>query len=207
MLSPEPQTEAGRQLRLFLEPKWDAIRQDAMVVRGSYRALAREVGYANVDNAKPIRDCIERLWKVSVIVQDGKRRQGFRLLSEYASDEHDGKLYVALNPLLARAVMGGQHVRISMGEVRALRTDAARLIHQRLCAWIDPGKSGRADIDTLCGYVWPDAAVNANTVKTRRQTVRRALAELDALGWRVESYTKDKWEISRPKLTEPRLGR
>ena len=91
--------------------------------------------------------------------------------------------------------------------VRALRTDAARLIHQRLCAWIDPGKSGRADIDTLCGYVWPDAAVNANTVKTRRQTVRRALAELDALGWRVESYTKDKWEISRPKLTEPRLGR
>ncbi|MBC6906779.1 replication protein C [Saccharophagus sp. K07] len=207
VLSPKPQTEAGRQLRLFLEPKWDAIRQDAMVVRGSYRALAREVGYANVDNAKPIRDCIERLWKVSVIVQDGKRRQGFRLLSEYASDEHDGKLYVALNPLLARAVMGGQHVRISMGEVRALRTDAARLLHQRLCAWIDPGKSGRADIDTLCGYVWPDAAVNANTVKTRRQTVRRALAELDALGWRVESYTKDKWEISRPKLTEPRLGR
>src|SRR5690606_14114181 len=86
-------------------------------------------------------------------------------------------------------------------------SDAARLIHQRLCAWIDPGKSGRVDIDTLCGYVWPDAAVNANTVKTQRQTVRRALAELDALGWRVESYTKDKWEISRPKLTEPRLGR
>ncbi|HEX6990361.1 MAG TPA: replication protein C, IncQ-type, partial [Gemmatimonadales bacterium] len=94
VLSPKPQTDAGRQLRLFLEPKWDAIRQDAMVVRGSYRALVREVGYANVDNAKPIRDCIERLWKVSVIVQDGKRRQGFRLLSEYASDEHDGKLYV-----------------------------------------------------------------------------------------------------------------
>jgi len=190
VLSPEPQTEAGRQIRLSLEPRSDAIRQDAMVVSGSYRALAREVGYANVDNAKPIRDCIERLWKVSVIVQDGKRPQGFRLLSEYASDEHDGKLYVALNPLLARAVMGGQHVRISMCEVRALRTDAARLIHQRLCAWIAPGQSSRADIDTLCGYIWPDAAVNASTAKTRRQTVRRALAELAALGWRVKSYTK-----------------
>ncbi|WP_444978969.1 replication protein C, IncQ-type, partial [Aeromonas caviae] len=37
------------------------------------------------------------------------------------SDEQDGKLYVALNPLIARAVMGGaQHVRIDMDEVRAL---------------------------------------------------------------------------------------
>lgn len=200
VLSPEPQTEAGRQLRLFLEPKWDAIRQDAMVVRGSYRALAREVGYANVDNAKPIRDCIERLWKVSVIVQDGKRRQGFRLLSEYASDEHDGKLYVALNPLLARAVMGGQHVRISMGEVRALRTDAARLIHQRLCAWIDPGKWGRVETDTLCGYVWPTEAGSTAAVKKRRHTARLALSELAGLGWRLREYAKDKWAIGRPGL-------
>lgn len=198
VLSPEPQTEAGRQLRLSLEPKWDAIRQDAMVVRGSYRALAREVGYANVDNAKPIRDCIERLWKVSVIVQEGKRRQGFRLLSEYASDERDGKLYVALNPLLARAVMGGQHVRISMDEVRGLRTDAARLIHQRLCAWIDPGKSGRADIDTLCGYVWPTEARSMASVKKRRHTARLALSELIQVGWRLREYAKDKWEIWRP---------
>ncbi|CAI8858712.1 replication protein C, IncQ-type [Methylocaldum szegediense] len=200
VLSPEPKTEAGRQLRLFLEPKWDAIRQDAMVVRGSYRALVREVGYANVDNAKPIRDCIERLWKVSVIVQDGKRRQGFRLLSEYASDEHDGKLYVALNPLLARAVMGGQHVRISMGEVRALRTDAARLIHQRLCAWIDPGKWGRVETDTLCGYVWPTEAGSTAAVKKRRHTARLALSELAGLGWRLREYAKDKWAIGRPGL-------
>ncbi len=36
-----------------------------------------------------------------------RKRQGFRLLSEYASDEADGRLYVALNPLIAQAVMGG----------------------------------------------------------------------------------------------------
>lgn len=198
VLSPEPQTKGGQQLRLFLEPKWEAVQQDAMVVKGSYRALAREIGYANPDDTKPVRDCIERLWKVSIIAQNGRKRQGFRLLSEYASDEQEGKLYVALNPLIARAVMGGgQHVRISMDEVRALQTDPARLLHQRLCGWIDPGKSGRAELDTLCGYVWPDVA-NHEAMKKRRQTARKALAELAGVGWKLDEYVKGKWRIERP---------
>jgi hypothetical protein len=200
VLSPEPKTEGGRQLRLFLEPKWEAVQQDAMVVKGSYRALAREIGYANPDDTKPVRECIERLWKVSIIVQNDRKRRGFRLLSEYASDEKDGKLYVALNPLIAQAVMGGgQYVRINMDEVRALQADPARLMHQRLCGWIDPGKSGKAEIGTLCGYAWPDEVTNVNTLKKRRQTARKALAELAAVGWTVSEYAKGKWEISRPK--------
>ena len=204
VLGPEPKTEGGRQLRLFLEPKWEAVTADAMVVKGSYRALAKEIG-AEVDSGgalKHIQDCIERLWKVSIIAQNGRKRQGFRLLSEYASDEQDGKLYVALNPLIARAAMGGaQHVRIDMDEVRALQTDPARLMHQRLCGWIDPGKSGRVELDTLCGYVWPGQATNPNTLKTRRQAARRALPELAALGWAVSEYAKNKFEIGRPKPT------
>jgi hypothetical protein len=199
VLSSEPQTDAGKQLRLFLEPKWEAVQQDAMVVKGSYRALAREIGYANPDDTKSIRQCIERLWKVSIIVQNGSKRQGFRLLSEYASDDQDGKLYVALNPLIARAVMGGgQHVRIDMDEVRALKTDPARLLHQRLCAWINPCMSRRVELDTLCGYVWPTAA-NENAMKRRRGIARKALSELVALGWTVREYAKNKFEIERPK--------
>ncbi|MDG2855448.1 replication protein C, IncQ-type, partial [Vibrio parahaemolyticus] len=181
VLEPEPETPGGQQLRLFLEPKWEAVTADAMVVKGSYRALAREIGYANIEDSKPIRDCIERLWKVSIIAQNGRKRQGFRLLSEYASDEADGRLYVALNPLIAQAVMGGgQHVRISMDEVRALDSETARLLHQRLCGWIDPGKTGKAAIDTLCGYVWPSEASGA-AMRKRRQRVREALPELIAL--------------------------
>jgi hypothetical protein len=199
VLSPEPKTEAGQQLRLALEPKWDAIQQNAMVVKGSYRALAREIGYANPDDTKPIRECIERLWKVSIIAQNGKKRQGFRLLSEYASDGQDGRLFVALNPLIAMAIMGGQHVRIDMAEVRALQTDPARLMHQRLCGWIDPGKSGRVEIDTLCSYAWPSRA-NDNAMKRRRGIARKALAELAALGWTVREYASGKFEIGRPKV-------
>ena len=87
VLSPEPSTEGGQQLRLSLKPRWEAIQQDALVIKGSYRSLAREIGYSNIDDSKTIRDCIERLWKVSIITQAGKKRQGFRMLSEYASDE------------------------------------------------------------------------------------------------------------------------
>ena len=62
VLGPEPKTPGGQQLRLFLEPKWEAVETDAMVVKGSYRALAREVGYADIEDSRPIRECIERLW-------------------------------------------------------------------------------------------------------------------------------------------------
>ncbi len=198
VLSPQPQTEAGRQLRHNLDPRWDAVHQDAMVVRGSYRALAREIGYANPEDTRAVRVCIERLWKVSLIVQRDGSRQGFRLLSEYFSDDQDGKLYVALNPLITHAVIGGgQYVRINLDEVRSLRTDPARLMYQRLCALIDPGKVQRVGLDTLCGYVWPDQT-NAEAMKKRRQTIRKALAELSNVDWTMREYAKGKWEIRRP---------
>jgi hypothetical protein len=34
-----------------------------------------------------------------------------------------------------------------------------------LCGWIDSGKAGRVELDTLCGYVWPDETTNPNTLK------------------------------------------
>lgn len=201
VLSPKPKTEGGRQLRQSLQTKWEAVHADALVVKGSYRALAREVGYANPDNTRLVRESVERMWKVSIIVQNGRERQGFRLLSEYASDEKDGKLYVALNPLIARAVTGGgRYVWISMDEVRALKTDPARLIHQRLCGWIDPGKSARVKLDTLCGYVWPDPSTNPNTLKARRRTARKAMAELADIGWTVSMYAMEKWDVKRPAI-------
>ena len=193
-------SEAGQQLRLWMDLKWDAIEKDAMVAKGSFRQLARELGYAEDGGSqfKTIRERIERLWAVSVIVDRNGQRQGFRILSDYASDEREGKLFVALNPRLAEAVMGERpHTRINMAEVRALRTDPARLIHQRLCGWIDPGKTGRVELITLCGYVWTDEA-NAEAVKKRRQTARKALTELSAVGWTVHEYVKGKWDIKRP---------
>lgn len=198
LLSPEPKTDSGQQLRLLLETKFDAVQANALVAKGSFRALARAIGYADIENTKGIQESIERLWGVSVIAQKGARRMGFRLLASYDSDEAEGRLHVALNPRIAQAIMGeAQHCRISLDEVRALKTDPARLIHQRLCGWIDAGKSSKTTIETLCGYVWIEEATS-NTLKQRRLSVRKALAEIESLGWTVTEYVRGKFEISRP---------
>lgn len=201
-LSPEPKTEVGQNLRLLLNIKYDAMKTDALVINGSYRALAKAIGY-NLENTKGLESSIERLWGVSIIAQqkDGKR-QGYRLLSTYHSNLTaitDGKLHVALNPRIANAILGeNKHCRINLTEVRLLKSDAAHLMHQRLCGWIDPGKSGKAGIDTLCAYVWPDEVTNINAIKKRRLTARKALAELVAVGWTVSEYARSKFEIRRP---------
>lgn len=133
-----------------------------------------------------------------IIEREGKR-QGFRILSEYASDEQEGKLFVALNPRLAEAVMGERpHTRIEMSEVRALSTDPARLIHQRLCGWIDPGKSDKVVLDTLCDYIWPGTPPSDAAMRQRRTTARKAITELTAAEWAVIEYAKDKFEVKRP---------
>ena len=211
MLHPEPRTEAGQQLRLLLDTKFDAMAKDAMVVKGSYRQLAKEIGYADTEGGaafKAIRECIERMWAVSIIVERDGRRQGFRILSDYASDDADGRLFVALNPRLADAIVGNnQHLRIEMDEVRRLSSDPARLIHQRL-HWINPGSTQSVTLDTLCGYVWPNEA-SPNAMKQRRMVARNALAELTVIGWKVEEYAPGKYNIARPKsklltATDPR---
>src|SRR5690625_5753081 len=88
------------------------------------------------------------------------------------------------------------YARIDMAEVRVLQTDPARLRHQRLCGWIDPGKSGRVELDTLCGYGWPDEA-NAEAMKKSRQPARKSLAGLAAVGWVMKEYAEGKEELER----------
>lgn len=198
--------EAGRQLLLDLFSPPAVVAEagrkpDTLVVRDSFRRLAREIGLPEGGaNLRLIRKSVERLFGVTVFVQSGKRRVGMRLLSAYASDEGNGDLYVALNPRLAGAIFGDrQHIRIDLAEVRALGTDPARLIHQRLCGWIDAGKSGKVSIETLAEYVWPVPTEVESTQKKRRATTRKALAELSAIGWTVDEYARGKMQISRPK--------
>jgi hypothetical protein len=198
ILTPEPTADLPKQLRLFLEPQFDAAEQDALVVRESMSKLLAEVGLSDGgDNIRALKASLLRMSNVTVIVTQGSKQASFHLLS-YAFDDEDGRLFVALNPRITEAVLGKRpHTRIELSEVRSLQSDPARLMHQRLCGWIDPGKSGRAELDTLCSYVWPDAA-NDEAMKKRRQAARKALRELADAGWKVSEYASGKWEIGRP---------
>lgn len=205
MLFPTTTSAAGRALREGAKLQWDAVAEDMMVVRCSFHDLAREIGYSEIGGSqfKTIRKCIERMFAVTIFAEQGGKRRGFQLLSRYASDEGSEEFYIALNPMIARAITSskgnGQHVRIEMSEVRTLQGSAARLIHQRLCAWVDPGKTRQVTLETLCSYVWPNEADNANTIKTRRREVRLAIKEFAGLGWSITEYARGKFEVIRPK--------
>ena len=203
LLTPNPISESGQRARDMLDMRFDALNANALLVKGSYRALAKCIGYSDIENTKRLQKSIERLWYVSVIVRKNNQHMGFRLISQYATNHTEGLLYVALNPLIASAVLNEtRYCRISLNEVRALKTDPARLMHQRLCGWINQGKLGRVAISTLCGYIWFDEAtaiVSNEAMKKRLQTVRRALKELENLEWVVLEYETDKFQISRPK--------
>lgn len=182
----------------------DACRMDTLVIEGSYADLAREIGHADVDETLTLRTCVERLCKVSVFaeIKTGgmRRRRLFRLVASYSSETcgQSGRLRVALNPQITEIMLGrcAQHARIEMVEVRALMSDPARLVHQRLCGWINPGKSASIALDTVCGYVWP--TVTDSAMRMRRTRARKALRELEMIGWRAEEYERGKYRISRP---------
>lgn len=178
------------------------LKPPSLVIRDSLRRLAREIGMGEDGTSlKQIRKAIERMFGVTIFVQTGKRRLGMRMLAAYASDEGTGDLYVALNPRIASAIMGATpYARIDLEEVRKLDSDPARLIHQRLCGWIDPGKSGEIGADKLAEYVWPEPASNEATIRSRLMRVRKALLEIEGLGWRVEVLKKDVWRFVRPRI-------
>ena len=202
----ENASPTGQQLMLDLfEPdpviRAAKLKPASLVVRDSFRRLAREIGMEEDGRSlKQIRQAIERMYGVSIFVEARKKRIGMRMLAGYASDEGTGDLYVALNPRIASAIMGHEpHARIDLREARSLETDPARLIHQRLSGWIDPGKSGAIGIEKLMEYVWPDAPASDSAVRMRRSKVRHAVKEILKAGWHVLEERKDFWRFVRPK--------
>lgn len=69
LLTPEPTSETGRQLRLFLEPRFEAIEQDGLVVRESLTKLLSETGMTDSgDNIKALKASLLRMSNVTILV-------------------------------------------------------------------------------------------------------------------------------------------
>jgi hypothetical protein len=206
-VGPETSNQMGLEHRQTLELKGFGVEMDAIVVETTFYELAKEIGYGHNSfhsgyQVRLLRTSLERLWGTTVLVvyREGGRREGYHLISRYQSTA-DGKFSVAINPRVAQCVVGARRfTKLDMAEIRALKTDPARFIHQRLCGWIDPGKHNRVNVDSLCGYVWHDQALNVNTIRKRKGTVRKALRELESLGWAVDEYAQEKFLITRRGL-------
>ncbi len=92
---------------------------------------------------------------------------------------------------------GGQHVRISMDEVRALDSETARLLHQRLCGRIDPAKPARL----------PEIPCAATSGRQRPVVLpceappagARGVAGAGRAGLDGNQFAAGKYDITRPK--------
>jgi len=199
-----PQTDMGMRLRKALELEWEAVKSTAVVTRGSYRQLAHEIGYDpdSTTSRNIIRRSIRRLNNVTLTVTLNGNWWSSHLLSFCAGNEASGQLIVALNGRLTEAIVGKRkHTRIELSEARALKSEAAHIIHQRLCGWIDPGKTGRVSLDVITMYCYPNTAENKNTTKSRRKTAKNGLLELKNAGWKINEYACGRYEIVRPGKT------
>jgi hypothetical protein len=202
LLEHEPETPVGKQLREMLELRQEAVMKTAVTIETSCYKILQLVGMKpdSQSNVESVKESLIRMSNVTVIAGIQKEaRESYHLISHMKLNDRTGRFAIALNPMIGKAILGGQHVFIDMNEVRALKSDPARLIHQRLCAWIDLGKSGKVDIETLCAYAWADPSSDDDTVRWRRSTARKALQEIKALGWGVSEYERGRFEISRPK--------
>jgi hypothetical protein len=202
-ISSDTKSKKGKELREGMALTGTAAAKDLVLAESTFRQFAAEIGYASDSGGvlRLIRSCIERLWKVSIIVKQDGRREGFRILSGYASGA--GGLCVSLNPRIAAAIVGGRHARIDMAEVRALKSDQARLLHQRLCGFVDPGKGHKVVAATLCGYVWHGACGGEGS-RRRLQVLKKALLELKQMGWEIEEYSRGRFDIRRPAIKQGR---
>ncbi|MGQ4692068.1 replication protein C, IncQ-type [Aeromonas veronii] len=93
-----------------------------------------------------------------------------------------------------------RYTYIDLAEVRQLRSSTARILHQRLCAWIDCGRSKPVGLDKLVSYAFPDKS-SAATNRKRQSRVRKALYELAELGWSISEHAKGRFTIGRPALS------
>jgi hypothetical protein len=237
MLQEVPKTLDQIYLRNAIDLKGDPA--PIMVVTGTLYQLNKEIDLGNSTSSyRKIRECIARLCTTSIVHEDGGKRRSFRLLSHCGTTTKEaeaalnpvitaadaanaigsGCFAVALNPLLTAAVLGksinlsGSHARIEMFEVRTINHEATRLIHQYLCAVINPGETKTLSRETLRARIWPERPEKANLLHQHHYRLRETIKKLVPLGWRfVPSASSRKnraqrdyqtFEIHRPSKAE-----
>lgn len=148
--------------------KRQRIVEEVQHLHFSNSALLELIGWSVCrDNRALVQACLQRLATCVMIVypkDNPKMWQRFHLLSTIntrADTDRWSRTHVALNPRLSQIVLGNarRHTRIALDETRQLgKHQAARILHQRLCAWIDEGATRSVTYATLVGYLYPNDA-------------------------------------------------
>ena len=195
----DPQTDTGQALKIGLAAERD---EDALVVRTRLATVLRALDREDCQDARAaVRRSLVRLASVVVIVTRGSRDASAHLLS-HAIDAETGELLAALDPRVTATALGAeQYAYIDLDEVRALRGDLAVILHQRLCAWIDPGRTRLVRQKTVIQYAFPEAAKTASARAKRARRVQAAMTCLADVGWTVEEH-RGMYTVGRPRIRD-----
>lgn len=183
------------------------LMPERLLVQCTFSHLARTIGYSTPSSGathKSIRECIERMAKVTIFLRDSPQGRSIRLdpfIANYESDLSSNGVNVELNKLMTVAVLSGRkgdkYLKMRMEEVRLLKTDHARLLHHRL-HYLNEGGSIRIGYDKLIGYVWQEAG-SPKTDSKRLGHIKNAINELVTIGWSWRPESEASVRIFRPK--------
>jgi len=205
-ISARPETDEGCLLRRALRFAPPETPLTGAAVQCTWGDILRESGQANTGgNFRRLRESLERLEMMIVratIKKDGVEHEaGFSLLGWRRVGD---RLGIALNPTLAEAVLGedARFCRIELHEIRRLKTEAGRLIHQRLCAIQNQGTDRNWKADTLATYIWPEHKTAGPAAKRQHLTrLRQAVGDLRGAGWAAAAIPGG-YTITRPARRE-----
>ena len=192
------------EVRAALNLDYDAKSLDVLVLETTVTEIAKTIGIAKSgSNYKQIKDSLIKLAGVSFVIYRGNDVSSIfwsaTLFSHLAGV--DGKIIVGINPLLSKALSGGQSTFVSMIEQRNLKSEVSKRLHVWLSSWIRAGGENKVELDLLIPHIWGNI-VTGYTLRKRRLYLRKALSEIGTLeGWSCsEDITSNNVIIKRGKL-------
>lgn len=154
-------------------------------------------------------EALDNLAEVTIEVRSKEHRKSIKapLVSAlYQTDSDDGGVALTLNPRIVTAIFGGpgSFSLVPFGDMRRMQSKAAVLLLNRLCSFIDPGKSRVVGEGRLQEYIWGSEV--EEDYKDRRKTINRVIVEMEGAGWSFEKIPKVgypwNWQIRRPNLKQ-----
>lgn len=180
-----------QEVRTALKMEKDASKNDCLVLDTSLYEIAKVIGLTDGGaNLKMIKRSLVKLSCVSLLIYKGNDvADAFfktNLFSNLAGI--DGKIHIGINPMLGKALTGGQFTHIDMEEQRHLSSDVSKRLHVWLSSWMREGTRQKIELDKLIPHVWGDLP-EQSIVRKRRLALKKALNEINELeNWNIQQF-------------------
>lgn len=203
-VGPSNEAETMKAVRDALKLKYEASDLDVLVLETTVNEISKVMGITDAgNNHKQIKESLIRLSGVSFVIYKGDDVTSLfwqaNLFSHIAGI--DKRLVIAINPMLSKALAGGQSTFVDMREQRELNSEVSKRLHVWLSSWIRHGEENKIKLDLLIPHVWGDEC-EKDKLRKRREYLRNALGEINALeGWGcIEDKVSNFVTVKRPKL-------